>query len=143
MTGDDQVRHCSLCRLNVYNISEMSRENAEAFLRQATGRTCIRYYERSDGKIMTKDCPKGMAAARRKLALALTAFFALGCMLPQFAKLKPIPKEKIEQAKTDVRNFPPVKAMLDKIDPPPPPPVHTFAGAMVFTPGPTSPMGKP
>ncbi len=82
MKGDDRVRHCSSCRLNVYNLSDMSGQEAEAFLQSQTGRVCVRYYQRADGKVMTKDCPKGLKALRQKMAkrLALAASFALSAI---------------------------------------------------------------
>lgn len=84
MEGDDRVRHCSLCRLNVYNLSEMSSDEAETFLQRQTGRVCVRYYQRTDGMVMTKDCPKGLRALRqravKRLALAASLVLtSLGC----------------------------------------------------------------
>jgi hypothetical protein len=84
MKGDDRVRHCSLCRLNVYNLSDMTDDEAERLLANRQGRLCVRYYLRSDGKVMTKDCPKGLRALRQKAVkrLALAAAFVLtsiGC----------------------------------------------------------------
>jgi hypothetical protein len=32
MTGNDRVRFCSQCKLNVYNISAMTRSEAESFI---------------------------------------------------------------------------------------------------------------
>jgi hypothetical protein len=83
MPGDARVRHCCECQLGVYNLSEMTRPEAEAFLRKATGRVCIRIYRRADGTVITRDCPKGLAAVRRALALRLsvivaTAFWIVG-----------------------------------------------------------------
>lgn len=67
MTGDDKVRHCKLCSLNVYNISAMSTEEAEAVLDAAAGRRmCVRFYRRADGRVMTRDCPIGFREAREK-----------------------------------------------------------------------------
>ena len=77
MRGDDRVRFCGLCQLNVYNISEMNREEAEAFVSQREGRTCIRIYRRADGKILTRDCPIGLRAVRRRLARMVTAIAAM------------------------------------------------------------------
>ena len=84
MKGDDVVRHCSLCRLNVYNVSEMSREDALQLIHEAEGRLCIRMYRREDGTVLTKDCPKGLANFRRRVVkrVALAASLALtaaGC----------------------------------------------------------------
>ena len=79
MDGDERVRHCSVCRLNVYNLSEMSGEEAETFLRQQLGRVCVRYFQRIDGTVMTKDCPRGLKSLRKRAVkrLALAASLAL------------------------------------------------------------------
>ncbi|MEK7865707.1 MAG: hypothetical protein AAB434_03430 [Planctomycetota bacterium] len=73
MTGDDRVRHCQLCKLNVYNLSGMSREEAERLVQGAEGRLCVRFYQRSDGTVLTRDCPKGLAAIRKRLVIAAAA----------------------------------------------------------------------
>jgi len=84
MKGDDQVRHCTHCRLNVYNLSEMDAEAALTLVRNAEGRMCVRLYRRDDGTIITRDCPKGLRAFRQRAVkrLALAASFvlsAVGC----------------------------------------------------------------
>lgn len=68
MAGDDMTRHCSQCDLDVHNLSAMTREQAEAFLRSHLdgGRVCGRVYRRSDGTILTRDCPVGLAAIRAR-----------------------------------------------------------------------------
>src|SRR5438105_3053276 len=38
MTRDDRSRFCSECKLNVYNLSAMSKREAEALVRSAEGR---------------------------------------------------------------------------------------------------------
>ena len=69
MTGDDRVRFCGECRLNVYNIAAMTRPEALALVREAEGRVCVQLYRRPDGTVLTSDCPVGLrAAARRQLA---------------------------------------------------------------------------
>ncbi len=61
MSGDDKVRFCGECKLNVYNLSEMSKTEAEKLLRNHEGdRLCIRLYLRADGTIITQDCPVGI-----------------------------------------------------------------------------------
>jgi hypothetical protein len=80
MEGDDLVRFCRLCQLNVYNISEMSRGNAAAFIREAKGRLCVRFYRRQDGTLLTEDCPVGWRAARRRLLNSIGSSLAVaGC----------------------------------------------------------------
>ncbi|WP_437672047.1 hypothetical protein [Sorangium sp. So ce131] len=71
MAGDDRVRFCGQCQKHVYNLSEMPREEAEQFIRQAAGGACIRLYRRADGTVITADCPVGARVRRvRNLALA-------------------------------------------------------------------------
>ena len=65
MEGDDRVRFCEECSLNVYNLSGMKRAEAEALVTSTEGRLCVRYHQRADGTIITRDCPIGLAAARR------------------------------------------------------------------------------
>jgi len=59
MAGDEQTRHCQECQLNVYNLSNMTRQEAETLIQKKEGRLCVRFYRRLDGTILTKDCPVG------------------------------------------------------------------------------------
>ena len=68
MQGDGAVRFCGQCQLNVYNLSEMTRAEAESFVEKREGRVCIRFYRRRDGKVITRDCPVGRNAFHRQLA---------------------------------------------------------------------------
>lgn len=77
MVGDDSIRFCNHCRLNVYNLSELSKAEAEALLVSSEGRLCARLYRRSDGTVLTKDCPLGLQALRRRMARTAAAVFAL------------------------------------------------------------------
>jgi len=73
MHGNERVRFCDQCQLNVYNLSEMSRADAERLIGQAEGRLCVRYYRRRDGSIITKNCPIGLRALKRRLTRIATA----------------------------------------------------------------------
>jgi len=66
MAGDDRKRFCSHCRLHVYNLSAMKRDEAEQLVRDQAGRLCIRFYRRSDGTVLTRDCPVGLRALRQR-----------------------------------------------------------------------------
>lgn len=72
MIGDEVTRFCPSCQKNVHNISEMTRNEAEAFLESvAGGAACIRMYRREDGTVMTADCPVGVRKKRvKRLVLA-------------------------------------------------------------------------
>jgi hypothetical protein len=67
MKGDARARFCSQCNLNVYNLSEMTRQEATAFVSKAEGRVCVKFYQREDGTMMTKDCPVGLKLFRQRV----------------------------------------------------------------------------
>lgn len=66
MVGDDQVRHCTVCDKHVFNLSGMTRDDAEAVIAAANGTLCVRYFRRADGTILTADCPVGKRRVRRR-----------------------------------------------------------------------------
>ena len=76
MYGDDRQRHCSDCKLSVYNLSDMTQTEAENFLINAEGRICIKFYRRTDGTILTKDCPVGWQGLKKRVSRTGTAVFA-------------------------------------------------------------------
>src|SRR5882672_7171320 len=68
MIGNDRSRFCGQCNLNVYNLSSMSRAEAESLIAGCEGRLCVRFYRRKDGSILTDNCPVGLRAIRRKVS---------------------------------------------------------------------------
>ncbi len=77
MKGDNKVRHCDLCGLNVYNLSALRRPDAEKLIQEREGRLCVRYYLRADGTVLTADCPVGLRAVRLRVAKYVGALVAL------------------------------------------------------------------
>ena len=73
MTGDERTRHCGQCRKNVYNLSGMTRDEAEALLLERNGDLCVRYYQRADGTILLADCTVGRASRSRHRWIAAGA----------------------------------------------------------------------
>ena len=73
MYGNDRIRFCGECQLNVYNLSEMPRADAERLIGHAEGRLCVRYYQRKDGSIITQNCPVGLRALKRRVSRIATA----------------------------------------------------------------------
>ena len=76
MVGDDRVRTCASCAKQVFNLSELTRAEAEALLAEKNGDLCGRYYQRRDGTILLADCTVGGSGARARgfvLATALAA----------------------------------------------------------------------
>jgi len=76
MHGNDQVRFCELCSLHVYNFAELTQREAESLITKTEGRICARLYRRPDGTVITKDCPVGLRAIRRRVARFAGAAFA-------------------------------------------------------------------
>jgi hypothetical protein len=84
----DRVHFCAGCKKNVYNLSAMTQAEAEGLLRKHEGHLCVRYYQRSDGTVLTQNCPVGRAALRMKMiarskqaalaAVAMATIVALG-----------------------------------------------------------------
>jgi hypothetical protein len=77
MLGDDRVRFCGQCSLNVYNLSSMTRADAEALIARTEGRLCVKFYRRFDGSVITKDCPIGIRAIRRRVSYAWRAIVSV------------------------------------------------------------------
>jgi uncharacterized protein (DUF2141 family) len=81
MQGDERVRHCSECNLNVYNFSAMSEREIQRLLLAKNGKVCARWYRRRDGTILTADCPVGFRARIKRISLvagtALSALFGM------------------------------------------------------------------
>jgi len=85
MKGSDRVRHCSLCDLSVYNLSELTRDDAEAFLaRRAGQRTCARFYRRPDGTVINRQCDPGWYERSR---IGKQVFVALAALVTIVAGL--------------------------------------------------------
>lgn len=76
MAGDDRVRHCTLCDLNVYNFAELAGDEVRTLLMKSEGRVCARMVRRADGTLLTKDCPAGARSLRRKFSRAASGFAA-------------------------------------------------------------------
>lgn len=85
MAGDERVRYCKLCSLNVYNFAEMTREEVRELLARTEGRVCARLYRRADGTVLTRDCPTGLRALRRRASRVAAALIAALFSLPAFA----------------------------------------------------------
>jgi hypothetical protein len=76
MLGDERVRFCAKCQLNVYNLSVMTHDEAERLLVNREGRLCARFYRRADGTVLTADCPVGWRAIKRRVASVAVAGFS-------------------------------------------------------------------
>ena len=136
----ERLRHCGDCNKNVYNLSQMTRDEAEALILAKEGRLCVRYFQRKDGTIILKDCTVGVANGRkRKLIAAGAAALLVGGVGAAFA-LRPRSENlsaSIEQH-PDGEEWQDTHAIANSEDPPPPaPPIvheeeHELMGKISF-----------
>ena len=123
MTGDDRTRHCGACDKDVYNLSGMTREEAEALIVERNGELCVRYYQRTDGTILLADCTVGVRRKRdrrrtatRAAALVAGGLAAAGAVALHARATEPpcaIPREELSHM---------VMGQLKPAPPVPPPP---------------------
>ena len=135
MTGDERVRMCGQCNKHVFNLSQMSRPEAEELIIEKNGNLCVRYYQRTDGTILLKDCTVAASAARKRqmLGVAAAALLATGSGFaaltlqrshaqPEAARIVTPTAPEVDWRARDL--------MRTHDDPPPPPPPE-----VVVTPG--------
>lgn len=132
MTGTEQVRHCESCRKNVYNLSDMTQTEAERLITRMEGHLCVRYYTRSDGTILTQDCPTGLRAVRKRLAARLS--YAAALLLTCWAGL-------LRPGQGATSSPPAPVAFMGDVAMPAPPPTATMGAPLAYLP-PHHLMGK-
>ncbi len=90
MAGDERMRHCSECNLNVYNLSAMTEREVQRLVANSQGRVCGRFYRRADGTMLTQDCPRGLRAVARRVSRTVAAVLtAVMSVSVAFAGTKP------------------------------------------------------
>ena len=142
MDGDDQVRFCAQCRKNVYDLSAMSRAEAEALVREREGKLCVRFYRRRDGTVLTDNCPVGLRRARRWLVTQIAGVagvFGFLAVLAPLVRAEPIRRSETFQRLRHSRlaQVEPFRSTFEWIDPSPPTlRMGDIMGAMVLPPAP-------
>ena len=81
MDGSEHVRFCGQCERNVYNLSSLTSDEALDLVQLYDGQMCVRFWQRSDGTMLTRDCPVGLKAFRRRLRRKLAGIMALFAVL--------------------------------------------------------------
>ncbi len=148
MRGDDKVRHCDLCNLKVHDFSAMSRAEAESIaarlLDPASGRVCARFYRRADGRILTRDCPVGLAAAKAQLARLARGIAALIGLVTTGGLLAGAQLSGQRSARlASMQPFAAIRAWLAPAVAPPPPGGLVLMGDVCVTPPPAGPPVAP
>lgn len=103
MAGNDEVRFCGLCNLNVYNISAMTAGEAQRLIARTEGRLCAKLYRRADGTVITADCPVGWRALKRRASFVAGATLtALLSLFGSAAAQKVTSKEKPDECRNQL-----------------------------------------
>ncbi|QQR59555.1 MAG: hypothetical protein IPG59_08730 [Candidatus Melainabacteria bacterium] len=127
MVGDERERFCDQCSLNVYNLSSMTKGEAEEFLQlRNDGSVCLNYAADAKGKVITDDCPRPLRPLRDrvrpvlKVASSFVAAFGLfvtGALAqaPQRLAGKPCVPVKNQQEQTPMLlGSPPVPSQAEQ-----------------------------
>ena len=107
MAGDDRVRFCDHCSKNVYNLSALTAVAAIDLIREREGDLCGRFFRRSDGTVLTADCPVGLhhrINRKKKWSTLVASIAGIFCLTGAANTSKPIgsstsnPPTKVEIA---------------------------------------------
>jgi hypothetical protein len=109
MNGNEKARFCSQCKLQVYDISKLTRREAVSLITSSEGRICGRLYRRADGTLLTRDCPVGLRALRRRVARVAGATLAAVLGL-----LSPVVAQKHKSDKDSCKNIPAIQIVTRK-----------------------------
>lgn len=125
MSGDDRMRACAQCNKHVYNLSNMTRDEAEALIVAKEGKLCVRYFQRIDGTIILKDCEVGVSKRRKRrlIAAGAAALLAGGGGVAMMLRSKPEPKRYPTMGVVAMPESVEVKGEVAMPEPPPPPEV--------------------
>lgn len=71
MAGDERVRFCGECRKHVYDVAEMTADEARALITKHEAKSvCVRLTRRADGTVVTGGCRARLRAAWRRGPMA-------------------------------------------------------------------------
>jgi hypothetical protein len=102
----------------------MTEVEAAGLIAEHSGRVCVRFYQRGDGTVVTRDCPGGQRSRRRWLVGGLGVLAALAAgyvgVLMSFAespRLRGTLGWRVRQLTSGIQADP-VRRFVDWIDPP-------------------------
>ena len=111
MEGDDTCRFCSLCQKNVYNLAGLSDAESRQLMEDHDGSVCVRFYQRSDGTVLTSNCPVGAADGRRRIRKRVTALAFAGFVT---AGIWNIARQATSSQTTSSQTEPPKELVVDR-----------------------------
>jgi hypothetical protein len=120
MPGDERVRFCPQCDKHVYNLSALDAAAAQSLIQEHEG-LCVRFYRRSDGSILTSDCPVGSRRLHRRLLTKLAAILVVclfGWTMGLTNTRRPKPDHPIVEKMRAINALKPVVNWLFPLPPP-------------------------
>ena len=88
MAGDERVRFCTRCNLNVYNFAGMTGDEVRELMLRTEGRVCARLYRRADGTLWTRRRIRRVAAAAIAALFSISAFASDPTRVPIASSVK-------------------------------------------------------
>jgi len=148
MVGDDRVRHCASCDKDVFNLSSMTRDEAEALVLAKAGNLCARYYQRQDGTILLADCAVGVAQKKKRRVIAAGAALLLagGGGMAAWLRARQTPRVTMGDVGFVETENVQMSVHAEELEAPPPPPredppvpqvdpeIHATMGAVAISP---------
>ena len=97
MHGGDRERMCDQCGLSVYNLEGLDQTEIFDLITERRERVCVRLRRRADGTVMTRDCPRGLAAYRKRVGRLVSVAFAtiLGLVSYAGAQTRPVTSDSL------------------------------------------------
>lgn len=90
MIGNDRVRFCDHCSLNVTDLSAMTPRKAMDFVARSQGRVCVRFIQKPNGRVLTRTMPERLYRIQRRVSrIAASAFTATLSISTAMAQNRP------------------------------------------------------
>jgi hypothetical protein len=141
MSGDDKSRFCGACSKYVYNLSAMTAHEAQSLIEEHEGKMCARFYKRSDGTVLTADCPVGWRAVQMRFVLIGSGALALMFMFFSVLTVSVIAMgERGHNGQGQARWANPIGVVRDWLFPPAPPMVMGEICPIPIPPPPVAPL---
>ncbi len=94
--GKERYRACAVCQAGVYDFSGLEREQAEAIVFKRENSKKPKFYARSDGKFMIRDCPKAVARRMQILTLSALAIGFVASLIIALILVPPAPAPDLD-----------------------------------------------
>jgi hypothetical protein len=130
MEGNERVRFCQDCQKRVFNLSAMTKAEAETLIQQVEG-LCVRLYRRTDGTVISEDCPIGLRRTKQVTHAMLSFLYAGVAMVIAILFGHAIAKDK--KGDSTLRRVEPFATIINwfcPTPPPTPPPSRCVMGKM-------------